>query len=258
MAVEDRAREWRRSVLAQFCDVLAPWEYGTVARCRRYPSFYEFNAVQVEREPAMDTDALIAFADAALAGLAHRRIDFELDTAAGPFRGEFEARGWRTFCLVRMRHEGESAGTTEPSHGVESVPYDAVAELRAAWHEEDFPGIHPGRYFDWLREVSQSRNVQVLAVRRGIIPIAYAEIEQHGDGAEVSAVYVRAEDRGQGIGTALTSAAVRAAPRVRDLWITADDEDRPKHLYARLGFRPIVRAVQFLRLPPRPSVMIRG
>ena len=31
--------------------------------------------------------------------------------------------------------------------------------------------------------------------------------------------------------------------------IIADDEDRPKELYARLGFAPIWRAVEFLRAP---------
>jgi GNAT superfamily N-acetyltransferase len=62
-------------------------------------------------------------------------------------------------------------------------------------------------------------------------------------------VYVRADRRGHGLGTAVTSAAIRSAPPVRDLWITADDEDRPKHLYARLGFRPVTRQLQFLRLP---------
>jgi hypothetical protein len=29
----------------------------------------------------------------------------------------------------------------------------------------------------------------------------------------------------------------------------ADDEDRPKELYARLGFRPVYTAMEFTRLP---------
>jgi hypothetical protein len=36
---------------------------------------------------------------------------------------------------------------------------------------------------------------------------------------------------------------------VCDLWIVADDEDRPKELYARLGFRPAWTAMEFQRLP---------
>ena len=49
--------------------------------------------------------------------------------------------------------------------------------------------------------------------------------------------FVHPEYRGDGRGTAITRAAIEAAGDVRDLWIVADDEDRPKELYARLGFR---------------------
>jgi hypothetical protein len=36
---------------------------------------------------------------------------------------------------------------------------------------------------------------------------------------------------------------------VRDLWIDADDEDRPKELHARLGFTPVSTLIEFTRLP---------
>jgi hypothetical protein len=41
----------------------------------------------------MSVDALVAFADEALAGLAHRRVDFDLVAAAEPLRAGFEATG---------------------------------------------------------------------------------------------------------------------------------------------------------------------
>jgi len=47
----------------------------------------------------------------------------------------------------------------------------------------------------------------------------------------------------------VTRAAIAAASGVGDLWICADDEDRAKELYARLGFRAAWTTVQFLRLP---------
>lgn len=62
-------------------------------------------------------------------------------------------------------------------------------------------------------------------------------------------VYVHPDRRGDGLGTALTRAAIDAAGSVRDLWIVADDEDRPKELYARLGFRPAWTTTEFTRLP---------
>ena len=55
--------------------------------------------------------------------------------------------------------------------------------------------------------------------------------------------------RGNGIGTAITRSSIDAAGEVDDLWISADDEDRPKDLYARLGFRPAWLSMELTRLP---------
>jgi predicted GNAT family acetyltransferase len=79
--------------------------------------------------------------------------------------------------------------------------------------------------------------------------VAFAQIERDGEAAEITQVYVRPEYRGDGRATAITRAAIEAAGDVSDLWIVADDEDRPKHLYARLGFRPAWTTMEFLRLP---------
>ena len=50
----------------------------------------------------------------------------------------------------------------------------------------------------------------------------------------------------------MTRAAIEAAGEVDDLWIVADDEGRPKQLYARLGFRPVWTSTEFLRAPGSP------
>jgi ribosomal protein S18 acetylase RimI-like enzyme len=65
-------------------------------------------------------------------------------------------------------------------------------------------------------------------------------------------VYVRPDHRGRGIGTALTCAAIDSAGDAEELWIVADDEGRPKEMYARLGFQPVWRIVELLRMPKRP------
>jgi GNAT superfamily N-acetyltransferase len=87
--------------------------------------------------------------------------------------------------------------------------------------------------------------VQVLAVRERGAPVAFAQLERDAAAAEITQVYVHPEHRGGGRGTAMTRAAIEAAGDVRDLWIAADDEDRPKQLYARLGFRPAWTAIEF-------------
>ena len=245
--VAARARAWHHAAHAAVCDVLEPWAHGTVVRATPYPSYFAFNAVRVEDDPAMSVEALAAFADEALAGLAHRCVTFDLVAAAEPLRAGFEAKGWKALRLLWMHHD--AAPPPGPDVSVEEIPYDAVHDLRVAWHLEDFPDQDPAEYHAQAREVAQRRHVQVLAVREGGTPVAFTQLERDGAAAEISQVYVHPEHRGGGRGTAMTRAAIEAAGDVRDLWITADDDDRPKQLYARLGFRPAWTTMEFVLLP---------
>jgi GNAT superfamily N-acetyltransferase len=243
-----RARAWRTATLAAVCDAIQPWEHGTIVRATRYPSYFEFNLVRVEDDPGMSVDALVSFAEEALAGLSHRRIDFDLIEAAEPLRAGFAALGWRTPLLLSMRHE-QQPPPAESDIAVEEVPYDAVHDLRVAWHEEDFPDQDSTRYHAHSREVALLRGARVLAVHEAGRPVAFAQLEYGEDAAEITRVYVHPDYRGGGRGTAITRAAIEAAGDVRDLWIAADEEDRPKELYARLGFRPVWTAMEVTRWP---------
>jgi len=242
-----RARAWRDGAHAAVCDVIEPWAHGTVVRATRYPSYYDFNVVRVEEDPAMDADALVALSDAALAGLEHRRLDFDDADRAEPLRAGFEARGWKAVRLVWMRHE--TPPPPGPDIAVQEVPYDAVHALRVAWHDEESPDQDGSAYHAQAREVAQRREVRVLAVHEAGAPVAFAQLQHDGDAAEITQVYVDPRHRGGGRGTAMTRAAIQAAGDVRDLWIVADDEDRPKELYARLGFRPAWTTMEFTRWP---------
>jgi ribosomal protein S18 acetylase RimI-like enzyme len=243
--VGERALAWRAAQLGFVCDVVEEWEYGRIWRASRFPDYWSYNLVRVELPCALSALELVAVADRGLAGLAHRCIDFDPDP--GGLRGEFEALGWRSLRLVVMRHEHAPALAAE--HEVQEVPYEAVRELRIAWHAEDFPDDDPGAYLEQAAQVSRRRRARVFAVLEGERPVAFSEIERIGTQAEVTSAYVVPARRGQGIGTAVTLAAIRAGRDYDDLFIGADDEDRPKHLYERLGFRAARLATNFLRLP---------
>jgi GNAT superfamily N-acetyltransferase len=242
-----RALAWTRAGRASICDLIMPWEYGTVLRASRYHSYYNLNLVRVEGTPEIGVQELIAFADRSLDGLGHRLIEFESEPTGHALRAGFEAAGFRTTVLVWMNH----AGPREPAPRGEvvEVPYDDVEPLRRAWHEEDFPGSAATEYHAHQREVSLARGSRVLAVMDRSEPIGFAALDRIGEATEVAAVYVLPERRGGGHGTALTRAAIAAAVPTDDLWICADAEDRPQHLYTRLGFRPVLRTIEFLLAP---------
>jgi GNAT superfamily N-acetyltransferase len=243
----ERARAWHHGRHVGVCDVVEVWAHGTVVRATRYPNYYDLNLVRVEDDPPLSVRELVAIADRALAGLVHRRLDFDLVHVAQPLRQGFEAEGWMAERLVLMRLEERTPHGSDVA--VETVPYDTVHELRVGWSREDLPDQDPIAWLAQAREVALRRDPQVLVVRNEQAPVAFAQIERVGDAAEITGVYVHPSRRGGGLGTALTRAAIEAAGSVRDLWIGADDEDRPKELYARLGFRPVVTLMEFTRLP---------
>jgi GNAT superfamily N-acetyltransferase len=250
-AVEDpdartRARAWRDRTHAAVCDVIEPWEHGTIVRSTRHPNYYDFNLVRVEDAEPIAAAAVVAVADRALAGLQHRRVNFDFEANAQPLIGELQAAGWTAMRVLCMRHDGSPVPA--PSREVVEVPYDAVGRLRVSWHHEHSPGSDPTRYHRQAREIAMTRGVVLLAAHERDSPVGYAQLERDGDGVEVTQVYVHPTRRGQGIGTALVCAAIASSRSVRDLWISADRDDRPVALYARLGFRPVWATVEFQRV----------
>lgn len=244
---EGRARRWHHDRQATVCDIAEPWAHGTVLRATRFPDYWDFNLVRVEDEPDLTVAELVAVADEALAGFPHRRLDFDVAAAGEERRPGFEALGWRALRLLYMRHVGPPPPRSELA--IEEVAYEDADTLRRRWHEEDFPGQDPGDYYEQAREVALARGARVLTVRRDGEAIAFAQLEQVGDAAEIGQVYVDPARRGAGLGEALTRAAIAAAGPVTDLWISADDEDRPKRLYARLGFRPVWTSMELTKRP---------
>jgi GNAT superfamily N-acetyltransferase len=240
-----RALAWTHRAPERMCDRIEPWDHGTVYRASRYPRYWNFNLLQVRNDPGVSVDTLIEVADVALAGLEHRRIDFDSAPAAEPLRAEFAARGFQSTRLVWMHFEGPRPESAEVR--VHDVLYDDVDALRVAWHQEDFPGQDASAFHAQAREVTLALGTRVLAVYDDARPVAFAGLDLGDDEIEIGAVFVLPEYRGQGRGTALTQAAVVAAGDVGHLWICADDEGRPKRLYDRLGFRPVTTTMEFLR-----------
>jgi GNAT superfamily N-acetyltransferase len=227
--------------------VIEPWAHGSIVRATRYPRYFDLNAVRVEDDPGMTAAELIAVADASLGDLTHRKLEIDVVEAADALRPEFVGLGWKTERLLTMLHAGPAP--SGPASRVEEVEYDAVQELRELWHREDFPGLDPGDYHRQAREVALACGVRSFAVLQGRSAVGFSEVEWRDGAAEIISVYVHPDHRGEGLGAALTRAAIEQCADAGDLWIVADDEGRPKELYARLGFRPVWEWMEFL-LPP--------
>jgi GNAT superfamily N-acetyltransferase len=248
-----RAIAWFHSAHDAICDNQEPWAHGTVLKATKYPDYWTYNLVRVEEAPDMTAAELMAFADEALAEFPHGRIDFDQDSIAATFRDELEAAGWEAERIVWMLHEDEVPPATGPAMEVVEVPWGAVRHLRVAWHYEMTPGVDPSAYLDQAQEVAALRNALVFAsLGDDGRPLAFAQLERDGSRAEITQVFVHPDHRGGGRGTAMTRKAIEAAEArgdVDELWICADADDRPKDLYARLGFRAVATTAELQKVP---------
>ncbi len=245
---------WRHAAHALVCDEIGPWEHGTVVGASGMRDYWDYNAVRVEGgDPGIGAMALMRRADELQEGLPHRRVEVEDEPAGARLRPAFAAAGWVVERLAWMRREGA------PPAGDEAVMETSVAdarELRAAWHLGGDGGGDEAaveRFLAMEDAVAARRGSRAFVVREGGGNVAFATLwAPEGErAAEVEQVFVLPERRGHGLGRRLIVTALAAAGR--DLaWIVADDEDRPRRLYERLGFRTTWIQHAFVRRP-QPS-----
>jgi GNAT superfamily N-acetyltransferase len=250
VTAEEAFRRWHVPWKERVCDEVRPFSHGTVLRCRRHPDFWEYNCLRLDR--SMEAGDLIAAADRELADCAHRFVEWMVPMPDRVVR-ELRERGWMADPRIYMRHDGRTVLEDRPE--LVEVDYDAVLELRHLWHREDFGDDTEAETFQaQAREVAELAGVRVIAAIDNRYLTGFAQVETHDGGSEVAQVFVRPECRGAGRGGALTAQAIRvasdAAPQV---WICAERDNRPRRLYQRLGFRPVVETGIAI-LPPKRSV----
>ncbi len=236
------ARAWLHAQQALLCETLEPWEFGTVARSPAVPGYWDANFVRVERDPGPDADALIAAAEALQSGLSHRKLEVEDEAAGTRLRAAFDDAGWYTERLAFMCRPGPPpAGSPD----VVEVPFERTRALRVEWYTEDDLEFGPME--------ALARDQERLAARRPVRAFMAGEdgfvtLVTGTGAAEIDQVYVTPQLRGSGLGRILIESALAAGGREL-AWVVADDEDRPRALYERLGFRAVWRPHAFIRLP---------
>jgi len=238
---------WRRAQQARACDALTPWAHGTVLRTPSAPTYWDCNFVRVEDGvPDLDAPALMAAADELLADADHRKVEVEDEVAGARLRPAFAAAGWHTERNAVLLRTGPPPPAPA---GVEEVPFRVTRDLRAEWYVYDASDSDAmDRLAAEQEPIAERLGLRAFVIRDAARPIAFATLAP-GDGAvEIELLYVTPAHRGQGLGASLVQAALSAGGAER-AWIVADDEDRPRKLYERLGFASVWRHHAFTRTP---------
>jgi GNAT superfamily N-acetyltransferase len=134
---------------------------------------------------------------------------------------------------------------------VEDAGEDEMLELMRRWYEHDEPTpTEVEQLVEFGRREARALGDRLLGVRSGDGRlVAITKLRSDGSTAQVEDVYTVPEARGRGFARALVSRAVELArDREHEMtFIAADDEDWPKSLYGRLGFRSVGHLWHFHR-----------
>jgi ribosomal protein S18 acetylase RimI-like enzyme len=230
-----------------------PFAYGTAFFDDRVPRRWDSNYLLVEDLPeAAGVSDLVGEAERiqGSAGLRHRK--FEVRDAALGARLEpgFRELGWTVsrnvvMVLERLPDRPASDGL------VREVALDELREARAEqlrsyeWAAEPDVAdqLHAAkRHF---ADLVETRFFAVVVDGR---PVSWADLYLDDGTAQIEDVATLESHRGQGFASAVV---LRAADEARlagaDLiFLVADDEDWPKHLYRRLGFDELACVYEFL------------
>ncbi len=247
-AVDSTARvlAFLRANIEKVADEVRPIDAGWVVRSPSLPAVWVINHVRAALPLAFAP--LVNLADEQLADSRYVQITVENQHAGPDLERTFRDAGWKTdreLLMVLTAAPDRKADTFVVTDAGE----DEVLELMTRWYAEDELARHAlDQLVEYSRRESRACRDRLLGVRSSDGQLV-ATTKLRGDGrtAQVEDVYTVPEARGRGYARALVSRAGELARAGgHDLiFIMADDDDWPKELYARIGFRPLARLWQF-------------
>jgi len=244
--VLDRIVRFVHQNLGKTADELRTIEGGCVVSTPSLPGIWSLNQIRVARP--LGFEPLIQLAEEQLAAIRYVHIVNENQETGPDLEAAFRAAGWKTEREVWMVLADEPDRPSDTSVVVDAGE-DEVTGLMRRWYAEDELGAGAlDQLVEFSRREARACADRLLGVRSsdGHL-VAVSKLRSDGRTAQVEDVYTAPEARGRGFGRAVVARAVELA---RDhghdlIFISADDNDWPKRLYARIGFRPLGRMWQF-------------
>jgi GNAT superfamily N-acetyltransferase len=237
------------------CDEARPVGCGTALLTPSLPSVWQLNAVRVE-DTGAGPDDVAAEADEVLADRAHRQLFVPDSDQGAELASELARRGWNVVRLLVMVRRGEPDRDAPAGLGVEVDRAAGAAALAAFRREQALDGgAETIRQLEEMDErFTRAREGRDFASppedRYACCRLFAAE----GVG-QVDQVCTLEAHRNRGYARAAILAAVDAATAagLDPVFLLADAEEWPQHLYRRLGFEAVDMQWEFLKLPLRSS-----
>ena len=238
-AMQDRCARTRRE-----------FEYGTALFNDTLRRVYDTNFVRFERGfDELTGDVVAAAADELQASLRHRKVMIADESAGARVAEELKDRGWRYYTLVTMAYRGPRE--REPVTEAEQVDPRAVRGAREQALTDGTRDTEARHQIVAFTELMASVAPTRLFAAWGDGEIgAFCALFQEGGLGQIDEVTTIDQYRRRGLGTAVVEAALQASLADGDelTFLVADEGDWPKDWYGRLGFEPIGRRYELLRV----------
>ena len=230
------------------------FDWGRLIHNPEVAAIWSSNYLEV-RSDDLDADALAALAEELQAplGIEHRDV-----VPADPRRGEqliagFEAlEGWETVRSLYMVLGREPDRELAPAR---EVPRSTVEAVRRAVAEADPDFTQEAVEQRFIRDARLDRvgNGRWFAAPANGTPGASCVLYERDGVGQVETVGTLPDRRGQGLASAVVTAAARASLEAGHelTFIVADADDWPWKLYERLGFDRVGEYCSFLLKPPQ-------
>jgi ribosomal protein S18 acetylase RimI-like enzyme len=227
--------------------------YGTALFNDELRRVYDTNFVRFERGFDELTGALVEEAAEELqAPLRHRKVMIPDEQAGARVADELRDRGWRHYPLVTMAYRGpRDRSTLSTPRDAEQVDPRAVRGAREQALDDGKRDAEARRqivaFTELMARVAPTR--LIAAFTEGEIGGFCALFQEEGIG-QIDEVTTIERFQRRGLGTAVVEGALRASLADGDelTFLVADEGDWPKDWYGRLGFEPIGRRYELLRV----------
>jgi GNAT superfamily N-acetyltransferase len=252
----DRALAFEETLRVRCAERIVPFRFGRAYFNDSHPRVWYLNGLLVDGTKDVDAGELAAEAELLHtdAGQAHRRCEVPDEVVGTRLEPFFRRIGWKVDRGLVMVYRGSGERSADTS-AVEEVARDDLLPLRGElglledWAENSEEVV--AEVLDANRLWEEAGNARYFTVRAHGSPVAATDLYSDGRIAQVETVATLPAHRGRGYASALVLRAVEEAQSGgHDLvFLTADAEDWPKELYARLGFEEVGRTWSFLRTP---------
>ena len=242
----ERALSFMRASVAATADAVRPIEGGIVVSAPSLPAVWAVNQVRVTEPRTFEE--LLGLAEEQMAGCNYRHIAVEQQPTGPRLAKSFRAAGWKIERDVIMVLSGPADRATDTGSVVQPGQAEALELIRRWYGDDESAPSEIEQLVTYSGRENQVLGDRLLGVRSGDDHlVAISKLRSDGVIAQVEDVYTAPEARGRGFARALIT---RASELARDgahelIFIMADDNDWPKLLYERLGFRPVGHLWQF-------------